>query len=122
MIAVGFLGLGLLFGFVSIALGPLGLIEAFFVLGLVMVQVRRYPERPGAYLLGASILPLIVLASIVSQMPACPGSGVLSAAPRCYAPIALPAIAGYAIAGLVGAVLLGVTLRRLFLGPSPEPT
>jgi len=119
LLAVGFLGLGLLFGFVSIALGPLGLIEAFFVLGLVMVQVRRYPERPGAYLVGASILPVIVLASIVSQMPACPGSGALSAAPRCYAPITVPAIAGYAIAGLVGAVLLGITLRRLFSSPSP---
>jgi hypothetical protein len=84
-----------------------------------MVQVRRYPERPGAYLLGASILPLIVLPSIVSQMPACPASGVLSAAPRCYATITVPAIAGYAIAGLVGAVLLGVALRRLFSSPKP---
>jgi hypothetical protein len=89
------------------------------VLGLIMVQVRRYPERSGAYLLGASILPLIVLASIVSRMPACPGSGALSPAPQCYAPITLPALAGYAIAGLLGAVLLGVTLRRLFSPPSP---
>jgi hypothetical protein len=102
---------------VSIALGPLGLIEAVIVLGLVMVQVRRYPERSGAYLLGASILPLIVLSSIVSQIPACPGSGVLSAA-RCYAPITVSAIEGYAIAGLVGALLLGFAMRRLFSATS----
>jgi hypothetical protein len=89
------------------------------VLGLVMVQVRRYPERSGAYLLGASILPLIVLTSIVSQMPACPGSGVLSGAPRCYAPVTQPAIGGYAIAGLVGALLLGFGLRRIFSAPPP---
>ena len=83
-----------------------------------MVQVRRYPERSGAYLLGASILPLIVLASIVSQIPACPESGALSSAPRCYAPITEPAITGYAIAGLVGALLLGFALRRIFSSPS----
>jgi hypothetical protein len=87
------------------------------VLGLVLVQVRRYPERSGAYLLGASIVPLIVLVSIVSQMPACRGSRALSA-PQCYAGITVPAIAGYAIVGLVGALLSGLTLRRLFLSPS----
>ena len=95
------------------------MIEALIVLGLVIVQVRRYPERSGAYLLGMSILPLIVLASIVSRLPACPASGALSAAPQCYAPITLPALAGYGIAGLLGAVLLGVALRRLFSSPSP---
>ena len=89
------------------------------MLGLVMVQVRRYPERPGAYLVGMSILPVIVLASIVSGMPACPGSGALSGARQCYAPITVPAMGGYAIAGLVGAVLLGVALRRLFSPPPP---
>jgi hypothetical protein len=105
----------LLFGFVSLALGPLGLIEALIVLGLVLVQVRRFPERSGAYLVGASILPLIVLASIVARMPACSGpGGAVSTAPQCYAPITVPAMAGYAAAGLVGAILLGVALRRLF--------
>jgi len=102
-----------------VALGPLGLIEALIVLGLVLVQVRRYPERSGAYLLGSSILPLIVLASIVVRMPACPGSGASSAAPQCFAPITVPAIAGYAVAGLVGALLLGIALRRLFSSSPP---
>jgi len=82
-----------------------------------MVQVRRYPERSGAYLLGASIVPLIVLASIVSEMPACPQSGVVSGAPRCYAPFTVTATAGYAVAGLVGALLLGFALRRIFSSP-----
>jgi hypothetical protein len=102
------------FGFVSLALGPLGLIEALIVLGLVLVRVRRFPERAGAYLVGASIVPVIVLASIVTRMPACSGPGALSTAPQCYAPITVPAMAGYAAAGLVGAALLGFALRRLF--------
>ncbi len=112
--------LGLVFGFVSVALGPLGLIEALIVLGLVLVQVRRFPERSGAYLVGTSVLPLISLASIVARVPACPTSGVLSTAPECYAPITVPAIIGYAVAGLVGAVLLGIALRRLFRRSAPS--
>ena len=95
-------------------LGPLGLVEALIVLGLILLQVRRLPERSGAYLVGMSILPVIALASIVSRMPACPASGALSTAPQCYAPITVPAIAGYAVAGIVGAVLLGIALRRLY--------
>jgi hypothetical protein len=102
---------------VSLALGPLGLVEAVIVLGLVLVQVRRYPERTGAYLAGMSLLPVIILASIVARMPACPGSGARSTAPQCYAPITLPAISGYAVAGVVGAVLLGIALRRLYRTP-----
>ena len=87
------------------------------MLGLILVQVRRYPERAGAYLVGSTLLPVIILASIVGRLPACPASGVLSTAPQCYAPITVPALAGYAVAGLVGAVLLGVALRRSFAGP-----
>jgi hypothetical protein len=100
-----------------VALGPLGLAEALIVLGLILLQVRRLPERSGAYLVGMSILPVIALASIVSRMPACPASGVLSTAPQCYAPITVPAIAGYAVAGLAGVVLLGIGLRRLYRSP-----
>jgi hypothetical protein len=117
LIAAGFLGLGLVFGFVSLALGPLGLVEALIVLGLILVQVRRFPERTGAYLVGASLLPVVILASIVARMPACPAAGALSTAPQCYAPITGPAIAGYAVAGLAGALLLGLGLRRLFARP-----
>jgi hypothetical protein len=119
LISVGFLALGLVFGFVSVALGPLGLAEALIVLGLVLLQVRRLPERSGAYLVGMSILPLITLASFVSRMPACPMSGALTA-PQCYAPITVPAIAGYAVAGVAGAVLLGIALRRLYQLPRPS--
>jgi len=112
LFAAGFLVLGLIFGFVSLALGPLGLIEALIVLGLVLVQVRRLPERSGAYLVGFSIVPVIVLASIVFRLPACP-SPVSSTAPQCYAPLAVSALIAYMVAGLIGAVLLGTTLRRL---------
>jgi hypothetical protein len=75
LIAAGFLVLGLVFGYVSVALGPLGLAEALIVLGLILLQVRRFPERSGAYLVGMSILPVIALASIVSRMAACTGVG-----------------------------------------------
>lgn len=104
----------MVFGFVSLALGPLGLIEALIVLGLVLVQVRRFPERSGAYLVGMSLLPLIILASIVTRMPPCPATGAASAAPQCYAPITMPALLAYAMAGVGGAILTGVALRRLY--------
>lgn len=110
--AAGFLVLGLIFGFVSLALGPLGLIEALIVLGLVLVQVRRLPERTGAYLVGASVIPVIVLASIIFRLPACPAA-VASTAPQCYAPLAVPALIAYVLAGVVRALLLGRALRRL---------
>lgn len=120
LLALGFLVLGLVFGFVSVALGPLGLIEALIVLGLVLLQVRRFPERSGAYLLGVSVLPVISLAAIVARVPACPQSGVVSTAPECYAPITVPALAAYAAAGLVGVVLLGIGLRRIFRSAAPS--
>ena len=104
--------LGLIFGFVSLALGPLGLIEALVVLGLVLVQVRRLPERSGAYLVGMSVIPVIVLASIVFRLPACP-TPAASTGPQCYAPLAVPALIGYAVAGVIGALLFGFALRRL---------
>jgi len=103
-----------------VALGPFGLIEALIVLGLILLQVRRLPERSGAYLLGMAILPVIALASIVSRLPPCPAPGALSTAPQCYAPITVPAIAGFAVAGVVGAVLLGIALRRLYQSPRPS--
>jgi hypothetical protein len=112
LFAAGFLVLGLIFGFVSLALGPLGLIESLIVLGLVLVQVRRLPERSGAYLVGFSILPVIVLASIVFRLPAC-HTPITSTAPQCYAPLAVPALIAYAVAGVIGALLFGRALRRL---------
>ena len=113
--------LGLVFGLVSVSLGPVGLIEALIVLGLVLLQVRRFPERSGAYLLGTSILPVISLAAIVARVPACPSAGVPTTAPECYAPITVPAIGAYAVAGLAGVVLLGIALRRLFRSAAPTP-
>ena len=89
------------------------MIEALIVLGLILVQVRRFPERSGAYLMGASIVPLVALASIVARLPACPGSGPLRTTPSCYAPITVPAMVAYGLAGVVGAILLALALRRL---------
>lgn len=107
-----FFFLGLVFGYVSLALGPLGLIEALIVLGLVLWQVRRYPERTGAYLIGLSLVPVVLLSIIVTRMPVC--DGAVSKTGECYAPITGPALAVYAIVGLIGVILLGMTLRRLF--------
>lgn len=107
-----FFFLGLVFGYVSLALGPLGLIEAAVVLGIVLWQVRRFPERSGAYLTGLSLLPVIVLSTIVTRVPIC--NGTSTTATQCYAPIAIPALGGFAVAGLIGVILLGRTLRRMF--------
>jgi hypothetical protein len=97
---------------VSLALGPLGLAEAVIVLGLVLVQIRRLPERTGAYLVGMSIIPVIVLASIVFRLPACP-TPVPKTAAQCYAPLAVPALLAYGVAGVIGAVLLSNAVRRM---------
>lgn len=82
------------------------------VLGIVLWQVRRFPERTGAYLLGVSLVPAILLGLVMTRMPAC-GSG-MSATGECYAPVTGPALIVYVVAGLVGFVLLVVTLRRMF--------
>jgi hypothetical protein len=97
---------------VSLALGPLGLIEALIVLGLVLVQVRRLPERTGAYLVGISIVPVIVIGSIVFRLPVCP-TPLPPVAPQCYVPLAVPAGIAYGVVGVIGAVLLSYALRRL---------
>jgi hypothetical protein len=97
---------------VSLALGPLGLVEALIVLGLALIQVRRLPERTGAYLVGMSIIPVIVLASIVLRLPACSAS-IGNAGPQCYVALTVPALIAYLVVGLIGAVLLGTVLRRL---------
>ena len=70
------------------------------------------PERSGAYLVGFSLLPVIVLASIVFRLPAC-HMPITSTAPQCYAAQAVPALIAYALAGVIGALLLGRALRRL---------
>ncbi len=69
------------------------------VLGLVLVQVRRLPERSGAYLVGFSIFP--------GHTP------ITSTAPQCYAPLAVPALIAYAAVGVIGALLFGRALPRL---------
>jgi hypothetical protein len=88
------------------------LAEALIVLGLVLVQIRRLPERTGAYLVGMSIIPVIVLASIVLRLPACPTAAARTAA-QCYAPLAVPALLAYGVAGVIGAVLLSNAVRRM---------
>jgi hypothetical protein len=113
-----FLVIGLVLGYVSLWLGPFGLILAALVFGLVVVQVRRFPERTGAYLVGVSLLPVIILGSIVSRMPAC--DGTRSTSGECYAAVTAPALIAYAITGVVGALLLGIFLRRIVPLRSPS--
>jgi Na+-translocating ferredoxin:NAD+ oxidoreductase RnfA subunit len=104
-------------GFVSLALGPLGLIEALIILGLVSLRVRRFPERVGGYLVGVSIIPIVLLAAIVARMPSCDvGRSVRG---ECYAPITGPALIGYVVVGLAGAAIVGLTLRRWFAPAVP---
>lgn len=102
--------LGLLLGFASLAFGPLGLIEALVVLGLVLIRVRRFPERSGAYLMGVSLIPLVLLISLMLRMPSCDVGH--SARGECYAPATGPATVVYGIAGLGGAALIALGLRR----------
>jgi hypothetical protein len=105
-------------GFASLALGPLGLIEALIILGLVSIRVRRFPERVGAYLVGASIIPIVLLGAIVARMPSCDAGR--SVRGQCYAAITGPALIGSVIVGLAGAAILGITLRR-WAAPAAPP-
>jgi hypothetical protein len=107
---VAFFAGGLVLGFMSAWSGPLGLMLAALVFGTVVVQLLQFPERCGAYLLGVSVAPLILLGSIVSRMPACDIGH--STTGECYGPITGPAMIGYAVIGVVGAVILAVSARR----------
>jgi hypothetical protein len=101
-------------GFVS-ALGPLGLIEAVIVLVLVLIRVRRFPERSGAYLLGMAVLPLVILIAVVTQLPSC---GQRAGAAQCYQPVQLIALGAYAVAALVGLAMLGMAGRSMVRQPN----
>ena len=101
-------------GFASLALGPLGLIEALIVLGIALFRVRRFPEQAGAYLIGVSLIPLVLLIALMLRMPSCDVGR--STHGECYAGISGPAAIVYGIAGLVGAGLVGLALRRLGAG------
>ena len=98
-------------GFGSLELGPLGLIEAAVILAILVVRFRSFPERAGGYLLGVSVVPIILLGSIVTRMPSCDAG--LSRHGECYATITGPALIAYALVGLVGAGLLAFALGRL---------
>jgi hypothetical protein len=47
-------------------------------------------------------------------MPSCPAGVAPAAGPPCYAPVTVPALLAYVVAGIGGAILTGVALRRLF--------
>jgi hypothetical protein len=114
-VAVLFLLLGLVLGFVSLALGPLGLIEALIVLVVVLLQLRRFPERVGAYLVGMAIFPLAILTAVVTHVPSC---GQRSGAAQCYYPVTLFALGAYAVAALVGLAMLGMAGRSMVRQPN----
>jgi hypothetical protein len=87
---------------VSLALGPLGLVEALIVLGLVVFGMRRFPERTGTYLMGMSVIPVILLLAIVVRLPQCPVHGT---AVGCYSSVTLAVLAVYVIVGIAGALI-----------------
>jgi hypothetical protein len=98
-------------GFFALKLGPLALVEALIILAIVGFRIRRFPEQTGAYLLGASLVPVIVLASTVARMPACQAG--VSSHGECYAPITGPMVIAGVILGLIGAAILAVGLRPM---------
>ena len=98
-------------GFFSLELGPLGLLEALIVLGIALARVRRFPERTGAYLIGASLIPIALIGALMARMPSCDVGR--SAHGECYAPITGPALVFYVLLGLVGVAITAFALRRM---------
>jgi hypothetical protein len=119
---VAVLFLGVLAGYASLALGPVGWILVFALTILVIGWLRRRLLGLGAYfvLLGATgaaiLLPLVIGSQVcpggafAATVGSCDGSHVC--APTCYAPSTMPALLGYLAVLLVGLILAIYAITR----------
>jgi hypothetical protein len=122
---VAVLFLGMLAGYASLALGPVGWVVVFILTILVIAWLRRRPLRLGAYfvLLGATgaaiLLPLVIGSqacpggAFAAAVGSCDGSHVCAA--TCYAPSTVPALLGYLVVLLAGLIVATYAIAR---GPS----
>ena len=119
---VAVLFLGVLAGYASLALGPVGWVLVFVLTILVIAWLRRRPLRLGAYfvLLGATGAAILMPPVIGSQ--ACTGGAFAAAvgscdrshvcAATCYAPSTGPALVGYVAVLLVGLIVATYAIAR----------
>lgn len=99
---------GIIAGYGSLALGPVGWIGVFIVTLLVLVWLRRRPLGIGIYLvlLGSSAIAILVPTVVGSQ--ACPGNslgeviGSGTGSGTCYSPLTNVALGAYGLVLLAG--------------------
>jgi hypothetical protein len=121
-IVVAMLILGVVAGYASLALGPVGWLLVSILTILVALSLRRRPLALGAYfvLLGATGAVILVPLVIGSQactgdasgvgVGSCDGSQVCAG--TCYAPSTLPAVLVYLAVLLVGLILATYAITR----------
>jgi hypothetical protein len=119
---VAVLVLGVLAGYASLALGPVGWVLVFILTILVIGWLRRRPFGLGAYFVllgatGAAILGPLVIGSqactggaFAAAVGSCDGSHVCAA--TCYAPSTMPAFLGYLAVLLVGLIVATYAITR----------
>jgi hypothetical protein len=114
--------LGVLAGYASLALGPVGWVLVFILTILVIRWLGRRPLGLGAYfvLLGATGAAILVPLVIGNQ--ACTGDAFAAAVgscdnshicvATCYAPSTMPALLGYLAVLVVGLTLAAYAMTR----------
>ena len=114
--------LGVLAGYASVALGPVGWVLVFVLTILVIGWLRRRPLGLGMYfaLLGATgaaiLVPLVIGNhactgdAFAAAVGSCDGSHVCAA--TCYAPSTMPALLGYLTVLVVGLTLAAYAIAR----------
>ena len=128
---------GIIAGYGSLALGPVGWIGAFIVTVLVLVWLRRRPLGIGIYLilLGSSDIAILVPTVVGSQ--ACPGNafgevtGSGTGSGTCYSPLTNVVLGAFGLVLLAGLAVsiysLACWFRNRMRGPresggdSPPP-
>jgi hypothetical protein len=99
---------GIIAGYGSLALGPVGWIGAFIVTLLVLVWLRRRPLGIGIYLLLLGGAAIAILAPTVVGSQPCAGTalgevtGFGAGSGTCYAPLTNVALGAYGFVLLVG--------------------
>lgn len=109
---------GIIAGYGSLALGPVGWIGAFIVTGLVLFGLRRRPLAIGLYLILLGAIAVAILVPTVVGSQACLGTafgevtGSGTGSGTCYSPITNVALGAYGLVLFAGlAVSIFVAAR-----------
>jgi hypothetical protein len=109
---------GMIAGYGSLALGPVGWIGAFIVTLLVLVSLRRRPLGIGIYLILLSSSAIVILLPTTVGSQACPGNafgevfGSGTGSGTCYSPLTNVALGAYGLVLFAGLAVSIYSLAR----------